>query len=233
MKKLFIISIFLLSSICGYSQTNDTISNPLEKFFQENYDSTIINEYRSGSDGNFTMFITTRKGDKLYNYKYYQYTPYGYPYEVINNSSFIDTSDIGPLKSKLKFSELVKLEKYKNTKPNINEYFYWYGTESINYDTLKNLKFNTKDDSPDYKETIKPLWLKLQKFNLWRIIEDSIKVSPFKSNGNGYIIKFITKSKVMRYEFKDYNDIKKLHTTQLKIIEEYLSEIYNYFIPDI
>jgi hypothetical protein len=226
MKKLFIISIFLLSSICGYSQKNDTISNPLEKFFQDNYDSTIINEFRKGSDGNYTMFITTRKGDKLYNYKYYQYTPYGYPNEVINNSSFIDTSDIGPLK-KLKFSELIKLEKYKNTKPNIKEYFYWYGTESINYDTLKNLKFNTKDDSPDYKETIKPLWLKLQKFNLWRIIEDSIKVSPFKSNGNSYI-KFITKSKVMRYEFKDYNDIKKL-----QIIDDYLSEILNYFIPDI
>lgn len=216
----------------GFSQTNDTISNPLEKFFQENYDSTIINEYRSGSDGNFTMFITTRKGDKLYNYKYYQYTPYGYPYGVINNSSFIDTSDIGPLKSKLKFSELVKLEKYKNTKPNINEYFYWYGTESMNYDTLKNLKFNRIEDSLDYKETIKPLWLKLQKFNLWRIFEDSIKVSPFKSDGNNYL-KFITKSKVMRYEFKDFNDIKKLHTTQLKIIEEYLSEIYYYFIPDI
>jgi hypothetical protein len=226
MKNLFIIFIFLLSSICGYSQTNDTISNPLEKFFQENYDSTIINEFRKGSDGNYTMFITTRKGDKLYNYKYYQYTPYGYPNEVINNSSFIDTSDIGPLK-KLKFSELIKLEKYKNIKPNIKEYFYWYGTESINYDTLKNLKFNTKDDSPDYKETIKPLWLKLQKFNLWRIIEDSIKVSPFKSNGNSYI-KFITKSKVMRYEFKDYNDIKKL-----QIIDDYLSEILNYFIPDI
>jgi hypothetical protein len=226
MKKLFIIPIFLLSSICGYSQKNDTISNPLEKFFQDNYDSTIINEFRKGSDGNYTMFITTRKGDKLYNYKYYQYTPYGYPNEVINNSSFIDTSDIGPLK-KLKFSELIKLEKYKNTKPNIKEYFYWYGTESINYDTLKNLKFNTKDDSPDYKETIKPLWLKLHKFNLWRIIEDSIKVSPFKSNGNSYI-KFITKSKVMRYEFKDYNDIKKL-----QIIDDYLSEIFNYFIPDI
>jgi hypothetical protein len=231
MKKLFIIPIFLLSSICGYSQKNDTISNPLEKFFQDNYDSTIINEFRKGSDGNYTMFITTRKGDKLYNYKYYQYTPYGYPNEVINNSSFIDTSDIGPLK-KLKFSELIKLEKYKNTKPNIKEYFYWYGTESINYDTLKNLIFNTKDDSPDYKETIKPLWLKLQKFNLWRIIEDSIKVSPFKSNGNSYI-KFITKSKVMRYEFKDYNDLKKLHTTQLKIIEDYFSEIFKYFIRDI
>ena len=232
MKKLFIISIFLLSSICGYSQTNDTISNPLEKFFQENYDSTIINEYRSGSDGNFTMFITTRKGDKLYNYKYYQYTPYGYPYEVINNSSFLDTSDIGPIKSKLKISELIKHEKFKNTKPSINEYFYFYSTNSIIYDTLKNLKFNTIEDSLDYKETIKPLWLKLQKFNLWRIIEDSINVSPFKSNGNNYI-KFITKGKVMRYEFKDFNDIKKLHTTQLKIFEDYLSEVYNYFIPDI
>lgn len=232
MRKKFLLSILVILCVVGYSQSNDTISNPLEKFFQENYDSTIIIEFRNISDSNFTMFITTRKGDKLYNYKYYQYTPYGYPYEVINNSSFLDTSDIGPIKSKLKFSELVKLEKYKNTKPSINEYFYFYSTNSIIYDTLKNLKFNTIEDSLDYKETIKPLWLKLQKFNLWRIIEDSIKVSPFKSNGNNYI-KFITKGKVMRYEFKDFNDMKKLHTTQLKIFEDYLSEVYNYFIPDI
>ena len=114
MKKLILLSILLFWGMVGFSQSNDTISNPLEKFFQENYDSTIINEFRKGSDGNYTMFITTRKGDKLYNNKYYQYTPYGYPNEVINNSSFIDTSDIGPLK-KLKFSELIKLEKYKNT----------------------------------------------------------------------------------------------------------------------
>jgi hypothetical protein len=79
MRKTLLLSTLIFFGTVGYSQTNDTISNPLEKFFQENYDSTIINEYRSGSDGNFTMFITTRKGDKLYNYKYYQYTPYGYP----------------------------------------------------------------------------------------------------------------------------------------------------------
>jgi hypothetical protein len=32
MKNLFIISIFLLSSICGNSQTNDTITNSVELF---------------------------------------------------------------------------------------------------------------------------------------------------------------------------------------------------------
>jgi hypothetical protein len=65
MKNLFIFSIFLLSSICGYSQTNDTISNPLEKFFQENYDSTIIYYLKSNSEKNEKYYILSRKKDTL------------------------------------------------------------------------------------------------------------------------------------------------------------------------
>lgn len=50
----------------GYSQTNDTISNPLEKFFQENYDSTIIYHLNSNTKENY--YISSRKGDKFYYY---------------------------------------------------------------------------------------------------------------------------------------------------------------------
>ncbi len=70
MKNLFIVSIFLLSSICGYSQTNDTISNPLEKFFQENYDSTIIYYKKSNSEKNEKYYILSREKDTLYYYLY-------------------------------------------------------------------------------------------------------------------------------------------------------------------
>jgi hypothetical protein len=42
MRKILLLSILMLIGMVGYSQTNDTISNPLEKFFQENYDSTLI-----------------------------------------------------------------------------------------------------------------------------------------------------------------------------------------------
>lgn len=52
--------------IVGYSQTNDTISNPLEKFFQENYDSTIIYHLNSNTKENY--YISSRKGDKFYYY---------------------------------------------------------------------------------------------------------------------------------------------------------------------
>jgi len=215
----------------GFSQKIVSVSNPLEKFFQENYDSTIMFEHKNISDGNFIMFIISRKGDKLYNYKYYLYTPIGYPLDETNYYSVIDKEDVGPIKLKSKITELQKLEKYKNTKPSINEYFYWYGTESMNYDTLKNLKFNKIEDSLDYKETIKPLWLKLQKFNLWRIIEDSIKVSSDKSYGNNYI-KFITKDKVMNCRYNDFENLEKEYNTLKKITQLYLSEVWDYFEPE-
>jgi hypothetical protein len=229
MKNLFIIFIFLLSSICGYSQTNDTISNPLEKFFQENYDSTIMFETKNISNENFSIFIISRKGNKLYNYQYYLYTPIGYPLDEINYSSVIDKEDVGPVKSKSKIIELQKLEKYKNTKPSINDYFYWFGTNSINYDTIYSLKFNNKEDSLRHIEINKPLWLKLQKYNLWGIVKDSIKLSSsVKFNGNGHI-KFITKDKVMSYR---YNFLEEEYNTLKKITHLYLLEVWDYFEPE-
>lgn len=231
MRKIFFLSILMLIGMVGFSQKIVSVSNPLEKFFQENYDSTIMFEHKNISDGNFIMFIISRKGDKLYNYKYYLYTPIGYPLDETNYYSVIDKEDVGPIKLKSKITELQKLEKYKNTKPSINEYFYWYGTESMNYDTLKNLKFNKIEDSLDYKETIKPLWLKLQKFNLWRIIEDSIKVSSDKSYGNNYI-KFITKDKVMNCRYNDFENLEKEYNTLKKITQLYLSEVWDYFEPE-
>jgi hypothetical protein len=230
MKKLFIISIFLLSSICGYSQTNDTISNPLEKFFQENYDSTIMFEQKNISNENFSIFIISRKGNKLYNYQYYLYTPIGYPLDETNYFSVIDKVDVGPVKSKSKIIELQKLEKFKNTKPSINDYFYWFGTDSINYDTINSLKFNNKEDSPRHIEINKPLWLKLQKYNLWGIVKDSIKVSSsVKFNGNGHI-KFITKDKVMSYRYNNF--LEEEYNTLKKITHLYLLEVWDYFEPE-
>jgi len=233
MKYLFIVAIFLLLSICGYSQTNDTISNPLEKFFQENYDSTIMIEQKNITNGNFQIVFISRKGNKLYNYQYYLYTPIGYPLDETNYSSVLDKEDIGPIKLKSKITELQKLEKYKNTKPSINEYFYWYSTNSMNYDTVKNIKFRDKEHELDYKETIKPLWLKLQKYNLWTIVNDSIKVSSVNSKGNrNNFIKFITNDKVMSYRYNNFVNLEKEHRTLIKITSEYLSEVWDYFEPD-
>jgi hypothetical protein len=233
MRKIFLFLILLSLGIVGYSQIYDTISNPLEKFFQENYDSTVIIEHKNISNGDFQIVFISRKGNKLYNYQYYLYTPIGYPLDETNYSSVIDKEDVGPVKSKSKIIELQKLEKYKNTKPSINEYFYWYSTDSINYDTVKNLNFRNKDYELDYKENIKPLWLKLQKYNLWKIVKDSIKVSSVNSreNRNNYI-KLITKDKVMSYRYNNFKNLEKEQRTLIKIISEYLSEVWDYFEPD-
>ena len=232
MRKIFILSILMFLGIVGYSQSNDTISNPLEKFFQENYDSTIMFEQKNISNENFSIFIISRKGNKLYNYQYYLYTPIGYPLDETNYSSVIDKVDVGPVKSKSKIIELHKLEKFKNTNPSINDYFYWFGTDSINYDTINSLKFNNKEDSLRHIEINKPLWLKLQKYNLWGIVKDSIKVSSSvkKRNGNNHI-KFITKEKVMSYRYNNF--LEKEYNTLKKITQLYLSEVWDYFEPDI
>jgi len=69
MKKLFFIFFILLFQF-GYSQTKDSISNLLEKFFQENYDSTIIYHLQSNSKQNKKYYIVSRKEDKFYYYLY-------------------------------------------------------------------------------------------------------------------------------------------------------------------
>jgi hypothetical protein len=75
----------------------------------------------------------------------------------------------------------------------------------------------------------KPLWLKLQKYNLWGIVKDSIKVSSsVKFNGNGHI-KFITKDKVMSYR---YNFLEEEYNTLKKITQMYISEVFDYFEPE-
>jgi len=233
MKRVLLI-ILLLDIFCiGYSQTKDTISNPLEKFFQENYDSTIMIKQKNITNGNFQILIITRKGNKLYNYQYQLYTPIGYPLDETNYSSVLDKEDVGPVKLKSKIIELQKLEKYKNTKPSINEYFYWYSTNSMNYDTVKNIQFRDKEHELDYKESIKPLWLQLQKYNLWKIVQDSIKVSSVNSTGiRNNFIKFITKDKVMSYKYNNFRNLEKEHKTLLKITSDFLSEVWDYFEPD-
>lgn len=70
MRKIFLLSILVFFVISGYTQTNDTISNPLEKFFQENYDSTIIYHLNSNLEQNKMHYILSRKGAKLYYYLY-------------------------------------------------------------------------------------------------------------------------------------------------------------------
>jgi hypothetical protein len=189
MKKLFIISIFLLSSICGYSQTNDTISNPLEKFFQENYDSTIIYYLKSNSEKNEKYYILSRKKDTLYYYLY--------------NSVYLRDG----------------INTDKNTDQFSKSFF-----EGNSYLHL------IPSDTITNKES---LWSKIQKINLWNIIDDKndieredYKKKKFTSKGQKEIHTLIYKSrKDEKHFFKliTNNKIIKLEYNEL-FISDYVNE---------
>lgn len=66
MRKILLLSILMLIGMVGYSQKIVSVSNPLEEYFQKNYDSTIF-YYSSNSVGPF-IYIISKKGHKLFNY---------------------------------------------------------------------------------------------------------------------------------------------------------------------
>jgi len=63
MRKIFFLSILMLIGMVGFSQKIVSVSNPLEKFFQENYDSTIMFEHKNISNGNFLIVFISTKGN--------------------------------------------------------------------------------------------------------------------------------------------------------------------------
>jgi hypothetical protein len=66
MRKILLLSILMFLGMIGYSQKIVSVSNPLEKFFQENYDSTIIYYLNSGSKKNKKYHTFSIKGEMLY-----------------------------------------------------------------------------------------------------------------------------------------------------------------------
>jgi len=68
MMKIFLLSILMFLGMVGYSQKIVSVSNPLEEYFQKNYDSTIIYHLNSNTKENKKYYILSRKGDKLYYY---------------------------------------------------------------------------------------------------------------------------------------------------------------------
>ncbi len=119
MRKIFLLAILVFLGMVGYSQTNDTISSPLEKFFQENYDSTII--HGSYNTYNNPVFIMGKKEDTIYYYYY-------------NNKLEFPSKNIGPYNSKLYDKFISKyidgLRKSRKSKMDINDSFFWVLTET-------------------------------------------------------------------------------------------------------
>ena len=182
----------------GYSQKFVSVSNPLEEYFQKNYDSTIF-YYRSQSVGPF-IYIISKKGDKLYNYKYHNTT-----FEDVGIS--YEKNEIGPLDKELRKVFTSRLEKFKKTKPSINQYFRFFNTDSISNIKIMKMSYYGKEGEVD--ELWNPLWLVLQNFNLWSLKDESNEElrNPVDSIGVNRkdIFVLITKGEVKKLEYRELN----------------------------
>jgi hypothetical protein len=188
----------MLIGMVGYSQKIVSVSNPLEEYFQKNYDSTIF-YYRSQSVGPF-IYIISKKGDKLYNYKYHNTT-----FEDVGIS--YEKNEIGPLDKELRKVFTSRLEKFKKTKPSINQYFRFFNTDSISNIKIMKMSYYGKEGEVD--ELWNPLWLVLQNFNLWSLKDESNDELRNSVDSNGVnrkdIFVLITKGEVKKLEYRELN----------------------------
>jgi hypothetical protein len=192
MRKILLLSILMCLGIVGYSQKIVSVSNPLEEYFQKNYDSTIF-LYKSNNIEPFINIIC-KKGNLLYHYTYSYY-----------NS--IDESQ----KSHLRYnysSKDVSIINFNITIPSVNQYFKIDDTDSIN-----NIKIESRVYTR-FKEleviVMKPLWLKLQDLKLWSLKEETNE--EFRKSNNSFssnksikkdIFVLITKGNVKKLEFEN------------------------------
>jgi len=198
MRKILLLFILMLIGMVGYSQKIVSVSNPLEEYFQKNYDSTIF-YYRSQSVGPF-IYIISKKGDKLYNYKYHNTT-----FEDVGIS--YEKNEIGPLDKELRKVFTSRLEKFKKTKPSINQYFRFFNTDSISNIKIMKMSYYGKEGEVD--ELWNPLWLVLQNFNLWSLKDESNDELRNSVDSNGVnrkdIFVLITKGEVKKLEYRELN----------------------------
>jgi hypothetical protein len=182
----------------GYSQKIVSVSNPLEEYFQKNYDSTIF-YYSSNSVGPF-IYIISKKGHKLFNYKYHNTT-----FEDVGVS--YNEYEVGPLDKELRNIFISRLEKFKKTKPSINQYFRFFDTDSIS--NIKSMKMSYYGKEGEVDEIYSPLWIILQNFNLWSLKDESNEGFRNSVDSNGVnskdIFVLISKGQVKRLEYRKLN----------------------------
>ena len=192
MRKILLLSILMSFGMVGYSQKIVSVSNPLEEYFQKNYDSTIF-LYKSNNIEPYINIIC-KKGNLLYHYTYSYY-----------NS--IDESQ----KSHLRFnysSKDVSTINFKKTIPSVNQYFKIDDTDSINNIKIENRVYSRSKEVEVI--VMKPLWLKLQDLKLWSLKEESNE--EFRKSNNSFssnksikkdIFVLITKGNVKKLEFEN------------------------------
>jgi len=198
MRKILLLSILMCFGMVGYSQKIVSVSNPLEEYFQKNYDSTIF-YYSSNSVGPF-IYIISKKGHKLFNYKYHNTT-----FEDVGVS--YNEYEVGPLDKDLKNIFISRLEKFKKTKPSINQYFRFFDSDSTN--NIKTMKMSYYGKEGEVDEIYSPLWIILQNFNLWSFKDESNDGFRNSVDSNGVnskdIFVLISKGQVKRLEYRKLN----------------------------
>jgi hypothetical protein len=198
MRKILLFSILMCLGMVGYSQKIVSVSNPLEEYFQKNYDSTIF-YYSSNSVGPF-IYIISKKGHKLFNYKYHNTT-----FEDVGVS--YNEYEVGPLDKELRNIFISRLEKFKKTKPSINQYFRFFDTDSIS--NIKSMKMSYYGKEGEVDEIYSPLWIILQNFNLWSLKDESNEGFRNSVDSNGVnskdIFVLISKGQVKRLEYRKLN----------------------------
>ena len=212
MRKIVLVSILMFLGLVGYSQKIVSVSNPLEAYFQKNYDSTIF-YYSSNSVGPF-IYIISKKGHKLFNYKYHNTT-----FEDVGVS--YNEYEVGPLDKELRNFFISRLEKFKKTKPSINQYFRFFDTDSIS--NIKSMKMSYYGKEGEVDELWNPLWLVLQNFNLWSLKDESNEGFRNSVDSSGVnskdIFVLISKGQVKRLEYRKLNFPNEKDELRIKVSE--------------
>jgi hypothetical protein len=194
MRKILLLSILMSFGIVGYSQKIVSVSNPLEEYFQKNYDSTIF-LYKSNNIKPL-IYIISKKGDKLFNYTYTYFNSLS-----LSEQRLLDTS-----------IQNVLVSNFNKTIPSNNQYLELFETDSISNIKFGKISLFDNGKKGDVDELYSPLWLKLQEFNLWSLMDDNnekYRKSHNSINPNEIykkdIFVLITKNQVRKLEYLNLN----------------------------
>ena len=111
MRKIVLLSTLMFFVLFGYSQKIVSVSNPLEKILQNDFDSTIIYSIHSNWDNSPNYFIVSKKSNVIYFYRY-----------SINRKTYLGR-DFSPMKSELSKKLIHLVTDFDLTKPDINPFF--------------------------------------------------------------------------------------------------------------
>jgi hypothetical protein len=199
--KILLTTLILFFCFNSYSQTKDTISNPLEKVFQSSFDSTICFYPYYGLDTKVERFFIGKKGDTIY---YYSYS------KLIKQSR---KNKVGP-----KDSMIERLLRYNNSNnsPQPSNY------KTMDIDDRFFWVFNEISKGS--------LWVKIQNENLWELIENTKEIDnqpnfELESDTPLYIFKLITRDKVIKL---DFSSLEKYPISNLYHVRYRITKVINW-----